>query len=633
MMRALVHRGPDGQGLWRDPDMPVVLGHNRLAIMDPSQAGAQPMLSASRRYVINFNGEIYNFQDLRRALDRETSAPIAWRGHCDTEVLAETIGACGVETALARIEGMFALAVWDRAERKLWLIRDRIGEKPLYYGEIGATFAFASEVSALRAAFGEQLVLNQVVLSEYLRAGYIPAPHTIYRGILKLPAGHLVCIDVSSGSPVVPPPVSYWSLEHVLPRTHGPRTPRDAVAAATEGEAVLRQAVAERMMGDVPVGAFLSGGIDSSLVVAMMARHSSAPVRTFTISFEDPRYDESRFANQVVAHLGNVLHTQLTVTAADFLALVPRMSAIFGEPFADSSQIPTFLLADLTRRDVSVALSGEGADELFGGYDKYFDAQRVWRLLSRIPVPLRRMVSQLLSTPSVDAWNGLLQYSSSDIPEGRRINGDRIHKLAATLTAADRREFYSLVSGSWRPARDAVLLAEQATRLNAPDFPSLDFIEEMMATDLMSSLPDGILTKVDRATMAVGLESRAPFLAEGVVKFAWSLPIEMKANADQGKLVLRDIVSKYLPPAICNREKKGFSTPLEVWLRGGLRSWVEHLLEPARLEAGGFRPGPVRTKWLEHLSGKRNWQYALWPVLMWQAFFDEVRSPRDEVEA
>ena len=621
MMAVLTHRGPDSEGLWRDSAIPLVLGHNRLAILDRSNAGAQPFLSASGRYVVTFNGEIYNFAALRSELDRVSDSAIRWRGHADTEVLAEAISAWGVEKALEKIEGMFAIGVWDRNEKRLWLVRDRMGEKPLYYGQVGGDIAFASELKALRAAFDAKLRVNHAVLSEYLRAGFIPAPDTIYCGILKLPAGHLLRIDAATTPATLPQPTPYWTIGEVLPSPGYSRKLSPAVAAE-EMEQLLRRVVAERMVSDVPVGTFLSGGVDSSLVVAMMAQHSRTPVRAFTISFEDQRYDESRYARAVVSELENVDHTELTVTAPDALKLVPRLGDIFSEPFADPSQIPTCLLARLARTDVTVALSGEGADELFGGYDKYFAAQRVWRLLSHVPVRLRRQLSQLLTVPSVQSWDELLRYVPQSRPNGQAISGDRIHKLAETLSAGDRRNFYALLSGNWRPARDIVLAEHDSQPPSRLNVPALDFLHEMMATDLMSALPEGILTKVDRATMAVGLESRAPFLAESIVKFAWSLPTELKISRGEGKLILRDVLAKYFPPAICTRPKMGFSAPLDSWLRNGLRPWAEELLEPKRLEAGGFRASPVRKKWSEHLSGVQNWQFALWPVLMWQAFFD-----------
>jgi asparagine synthase (glutamine-hydrolysing) len=592
------------------------------------------MLSASRRYVLNFNGEVYNFRDIRRVLDAEQAGSIPWRGHSDSEVLVEAIAAWGVEKAIARCEGMFALAVWDRIERTLWLVRDRIGEKPLYYGAIGGTFAFASEIGALYAAFGAKLSVDHAVLPTYLRGGHIPAPRSIYREIQKLRPAHLVCVPFGKRSSAVPVQVRYWSLRHVLPTKHRSPSEEDRPAAAARVENVLLDAVSERMVGDVPVGAFLSGGVDSSLVVGMMAQRSSSPVQAFTIAFEDSRYDESRYARLVAEQLANVVHTQVTVTAEDYLALIPKLVATFGEPFADASQIPTFLLARLARGTVKVALSGEGADELFGGYDKYIDAKRIWRVLSRIPVPVRRIAAQLLTMPSVDTWDRLLKYSPSEAHELRRINGDRIHKLASTLSVADRQQFYAVVSGSWRPVRDVVRDDDEAVAApNDADLDGLDFAEEMMAIDLLSSLPDGILTKIDRATMAVGLESRAPFLAERVVAEAWSLPVASKLGGDAGKLVLREMLPKYLgrevAATICQRQKMGFSTPLASWLRGALRPWAEHLLQPSRLRGNGLQAAAVRQKWREHLSGSRNWQYALWPVLMWQAYFDDAPSARE----
>jgi asparagine synthase (glutamine-hydrolysing) len=623
MVGTLVHRGPDGDGVWVDSNVPVCLGHNRLAILDPSAAGAQPMMSSSRRFVATFNGEIYNFRSLRAERDRRAHGPRNWRGHCDTEVLVEAIDAWGVEQAVARMEGMFAFAVWDREQRVLWLVRDRMGEKPLYYGETRGDFVFASELKAFSGASEDALTVDSSVLCEYLRAGHIAAPHTIYRGIRKLSAGHFARIQVQSRSWVQGEPQRYWSMGDLgSPRRR--TASRNEWCVETERmEQVLHEAVAERMVSDVPVGAFLSGGIDSSLLVALMTLEAPA-VHTFTVGFDIDGCDESRFARAVASHF-HAQHTDVTITAADALRLIPTLGSIFDEPFADPSQIPTCLLAELARRDITVVLSGEGADELFGGYDKYFAARRIWRLLSRVSVPVRGWLSQALLAPSVHAWNGLMRRVSREPLHGDRLDGERIHKLAATLPAQNRQEFYSLLSGNWRPASDAVHLSGDSIQPRQLDVPAPDFFHEMMATDINSALPDGILTKVDRATMAVGLEARAPFLAENVVKFAWSLPVELKVGSRQGKLILRRILARHLPREIWNRPKVGFSAPLESWLRGALRPWAEELLSHTRLEAGGFRANAVREKWLQHVSGTHNWQYALWPVLMWQAFFDEIQ--------
>lgn len=628
MIRTLRHRGPDDTGYWGEPG--VALAHARLSIVDLSPAGHQPMLSHGGRFVIAFNGEIYNHLDLRAELESGGLAP-TWRGHSDTETLLAAMTAWGISASLAKMVGMFALALWDRERRELTLVRDRIGEKPLYYGWAGKDLVFGSELKALRVVPGFSREIDRGSLAAFMRHSYVPGPHTIYQDVYKLSPGQYVTFgedDVSRHR--MPEPCTYWSAIAVsragLENPLGFASDAAAIAAL---EASLRQSVRGQMVADVPLGAFLSGGIDSSTIVAMMQDESraggGAPVRTFSIGFHEGAYDEAQHAKAVARHLGTD-HTELYVTSADALAVIPRLPTLYDEPFADSSQIPTFLVAKMAREHVTVALSGDAGDELFGGYSRYFLAARLWAGLSKVPQPLRAGIGRLLNTVSTSGWDRLYGWVSPVLPQRYQLSlpGDKVHKGARLLGCADGRELYRGLISQCAP-EDIVLGKEEAQSALSkawPELPSL--VDQMMLMDTISYLPDDILVKVDRAAMGVSLETRVPFLDHRVVEFAWRLPMHYKIREGTGKWLLRQVLYGHVPRELIERPKMGFGVPIDAWLRGSLRDWGEALLAPERLlREGFFDARAVRNKWDEHVQGRRNWQYLLWNVLMFQAWHEQ----------
>lgn len=609
MCDALAHRGPDDAGEWIDSDAGVALGFRRLAIIDLSPAGHQPMISASGRYVATLNGEIYNFEELRGELRAGGVTP-AFRGHSDTEVMLAAFDAWGVERAVRRFNGMFAIALWDRIARTLQLIRDRIGVKPLYYGFAGPAFVYGSELKALRRHPSFTGTIDRGALDLYLQYMYVPAPHSIYAGIAKLLPGTILTFD-----PVTRETRTevYWSAREAAMGGLERRFAGSEEEAAQEVETLLRDAIRIRMIADVPLGVFLSGGIDSSLVTALMQAESSGRVRSFSIGFRDERHDESRFAAAVARQLGTD-HTELTVTAQDALAVIPRLPAIYDEPFADSSQIPTHLLSVLARRHVTVCLSGDGGDELFGGYVRYFIGQRFFRRIRAIPPFLRPALGRALTSVSRRNWGRVVSPWTAE----------RIHKVARVLGGGDPDAMYFELVRHWSNVVAGGL---------APDFPLTerdtwpplaDPVERMMYFDQISYLPDDILTKVDRASMAASLEVREPLLDYRLLELAWRLPLSMKVRGGKGKLVLRSVLGRYVPEALIERPKMGFGIPLEEWLRGPLRDWAESLLDPAALRAQGFLDvQPVRAKWEDLLAGRGSWKFHVWAVLMFQAWLGE----------
>ncbi|MDY7788610.1 asparagine synthase (glutamine-hydrolyzing) [Burkholderia ubonensis] len=630
MTASLAHRGPDAQGTWLDAQAGIALGHRRLAIVDLSVHGRQPMASACGRFVLVFNGEIYNHQALRAELERTGRAP-AWRGHSDTEVLLAAIVAWGAEAALRRATGMFAIALWNRESRVLTLARDRIGEKPLYYGRIGDALVFASELKALRSFPGFDGAIDRDALCLYLRQSSVPAPYTIYRGIRKLPPGTFIQFEHARDTPRVR---AYWSLEQAIEAGRAEPFEGSEQEAVGQLDAILRKAVAQQMEADVPLGAFLSGGIDSSAIVALMQAQSSTPVDTFTIGFHEAGYDEAGYAKAVARHLGT-RHTELYVTADHALAVVPKLPSIYDEPFSDASQIPTFLVSELTRRHVKVSLSGDGGDELFGGYTRYFLTPRLWRKLHRVPSAVRARIAAALHALRPDhadqlaavaqsAWSGA---EARDTPP--RI-GDRLHKLGHVMTADSRIGLYRLLmSAVHHPERIALAGQEPPTPLDtASAWPAdLTFAEQAMAIDTLTYLPTDILTKVDRAAMAVSLETRMPFLDHHVVEFAWRLPASVRLPDGRSKVLLRRLLDAYVPASLIDRPKQGFCAPIDHWLRGSLRDWAEALLHPARLrEEGFFDAAAVERLWRQHQTGRMNWQHQLWTVLMFQAWLEAQRA-------
>lgn len=624
MADTLVHRGPDDSGVWVDGAAGVALGFRRLSIIDLSPTGHQPMCSADGRFVVIFNGEIYNFLELRKELE---GLGDRFRGGSDTEVMLSGFVRWGVEETLRRMAGMFALALWDRRERTLVLARDRLGKKPLYYTHGEERFLFGSELKALHADRSFRPQLDRDALALYVRYGYVPSPHSIYRGVSKLPPGHF--LTVRAGRPGGS--AAFWDVRAVV--SEGVRHPLDLSEEEALGtlESLLSDAVAKRMIADVPLGALLSGGIDSSLVVAMMQAKSSRPVRTFTIGFQIPEFNEADKARAVAEHLGTD-HTELYVTAEQARAVIPKLPDLYDEPFADPSQIPTFLVCALARQSVTVSLSGDGGDELFGGYTRYLWAESIWRAMRSIPAPLRALASSLIRLVRPALWDDVYGRLEILVPRSRRQNqpGDKLHKLAALLSADDPDELYLRLVSLWKqPAKIVVGSREPPTVLRDPANRGLvpDFTHRMMYGDLLSYLPDDILTKVDRASMGVSLEARCPLLDHRLVEWAWRLPLSWKRRQGEGKWLLRQLLYRYVPRPLVERPKTGFGIPIGVWLRGPLRDWAEDLLDESRLRSEAtFDPAPIRRAWAEHLSGRRDEQYRLWVILMFQAWRSRWRA-------
>lgn len=624
MADQLISRGPDDRGVWADDAVGIAVGHRRLSIVDLSAAGHQPMVSHDKRFVFTYNGELYNTEELRAAL-QEHAGISNWRGHSDSEVLLEAIAAWGVKQALRRVVGMFAFAVWDRQDRRLTLARDRIGEKPLYYGRFGNTLLFGSELKALRAHPAFQSEVDRGVLALYARHGYVPAPYSIYRGVVKVPAGCLAEFTAGRAEPLIEP---YWSAMEVA--LAGLDSPLDAPeeALVDQLDTLLKRAVRGQMEADVPLGAFLSGGIDSSTVVALMQAQRSRPINTFTIGFAEAEYNEAEHAKEVAAHLGTN-HTELYVTPDEARAVIPRLPQIYCEPFADSSQIPTYLVSQLARRQVTVALSGDAGDELFGGYNRYQIAQRVWRGLSQVPAPLRGAAAASMRALPPSGWDHVLKPLRFALPRQLQVQhpGEKVHKLAGVIGMSSLDDVYMRLISQW-PAPDAVVpgAREPETPLNTAGRMLGKFsqpLARMTYLDLVTYLPDDILVKVDRAAMAVSLEARVPLLDHRVVEFAWRIPAELKLRGGRGKHLLRAVLERYVPRSLTERPKMGFGVPIDHWLRGPLREWAEHLLDPAKLKAQGFfAVDPIRRAWDEHLRGQRSNQYPLWVILMFQAWLD-----------
>jgi asparagine synthase (glutamine-hydrolysing) len=621
MTDALVHRGPDAGGVWEDTRLGIALGNRRLAVIDLSPEGHQPMRSASGRYVLVFNGEIYNFGMLRGELERLGHS---FRGHSDTEVMLAAFTEWGLEGALERFNGMFAFALWDREERSLHLARDRLGEKPLYYGLSSGVLLFGSELKALRVHPRFKSEISRDALALYLRHSYIPAPYTIYRGIHKLPPGTWLTIDEAGNASG---PVPYWSAKEVA--EHGVAYPFEGSdgEAADRLDGLLRESVDLRMTADVPLGAFLSGGIDSSVIVALMQAQSNRRVETFSIGFYEGEYSEAEHAKAVARHLGTE-HTELYVSPEEAMTVIPGLPTLYDEPFSDSSQIPTYLVSKLARSRVTVSLSGDGGDELFAGYNRYFWGRRIWRGAGWIPRGLRTGAAGALVALSPQEWDRVFGKLSPALPTEvrQRTPGNKLHKLAGALASENPEAMYLNLISHWKePARLVKGGAEPLTSLRDPQsWAELSAsVQRMMYLDMVTYLPDDILVKVDRASMGVSLEGRMPFLDHRVVEFAWTLPLSMKIRDGKGKWLLRRMLDRYIPKELIERPKMGFEVPIGGWLRGPLREWAESLLSEKRLsDEGFFDASTIRQKWSEHLSERHNWQYQLWGVLMFEAWLE-----------
>lgn len=623
MADTLTHRGPDDHGCWVDPDGHVALAHRRLAIVDLSEHGHQPMVSADARWTLVYNGEVYNHEELRRRLAAEGTR---FGGTSDTEVLLAAVQSWGVVRALEAAEGMFALALWDRRDRALHLVRDRFGEKPLYYGWVGQTLAFGSELKALRALPDFAPELDRQAVALYLRHNCIPGTHSAYRGIAKLAPGTMVTIGLDDRPGTLPAPVPYWSA-------------RDAVLAALDDpvtgtpeeltdrlEEVLVRSVGARMVADVPVGAFLSGGIDSSVVVALMQQVSARPVRTFTIGFDDKAFDESSDARAVAAHLGTD-HTELVVGDTDAADVIPELPGIFDEPFADTSQIPVLLVSRLARSQVTVSLSGDGGDELFAGYNRHAYLERLWSQAARLPDGMRRALGAGLVRLPPAAVDGAARVTEL-LPAAYRVRtpSTKVAKLGKVLASSGPEDAYLGLVSHWADPDSMVLGAGTGASLAArpADWPQLPTVtEQMLWLDLVGYLPDDILTKVDRAAMAASLETRVPFLDRSVFDLAWRLPMDLKLRDGVTKWILRQVLYRHVPRALVDRPKMGFGLPIGPWLRGPLRPWAEELLSERRLAAQGLLdPVPIRRAWDLHQSGRRDLAHELWDVIALQAWID-----------
>jgi asparagine synthase (glutamine-hydrolysing) len=650
MANAIAHRGPDDAGAWAEETSVIALSHRRLSIVDLSAAGHQPMHSAGGRYVMAFNGEIYNHLDLRAelgVLGGLGERVRQWQGHSDTETLLAGFEAWGVEATLQKTVGMFAIALWDRQDRVLTLARDRFGEKPLYYGWVGqgaaAGFVFGSELKALRAFPGFANPVCRRALAQYMQFMAVPAPRSIYQGIYKLEPGCLLTVRST------PPPAApaqplrpgdqlgslavqrWWSLASVVEA--GARNPiKDETDGVDALKQQLQEAVRLQSLADVPLGAFLSGGVDSSAIVALMQQQASRPVKTFTVGFEDAGFDESQHARAVAKHL-DTEHTEVFVSAAEAQAVIPLLPTMYDEPFADSSQIPTHLVCRAARQQVTVALSGDAGDELFGGYNRYFWGPRIWSRLAWLPYPARQALGSAIGTVPTAAWDALAKPLNALLPgpQGVARAGDKAHKLAARLRGVRNLDdlYLSLISEWQDPAsvvKGAGTPLQDSSSSLADPFPALGASAgplRMMYRDSMGYLPDDILCKVDRAAMATSLETRVPFLDHRVAEVAWRLPPHMKIRGNVGKWALRQVLYQHVPRELIERPKAGFAIPMGQWLRGPLRDWAEELLNEQRLQAEGyFHPQPIRARWAEHLSGQRDHTPSLWAVLMFQTWLE-----------
>lgn len=609
MADSLEHRGPDNRGFWFDDQAGICLAHRRLSILDLSQSGHQPKVSPSGRWIIVFNGEIYNHLELRDELNRSLNAS-SWCGSSDTETILSSLDAWGVVGTVQRLVGMFSFAVWDRKLRSLSLVRDRFGEKPLYYGWQQGAFLFGSELKALQQHPLFVKHIDRTSLAIYFRHNAIPSPYSIFSGIYKLPPGSYLTLSFEQLlSQNLPETCPYWTLANII--EEGKNTPflHDEVAAVEVLEDLLIQAVSGQMMADVPLGAFLSGGIDSSLITALMQSISSSPVKTFSIGFTNPKFNEAVYAKDVANYLGTD-HTELYVTSDDALSVVPLLPSIYDEPFADSSQIPTYLVSKLAKSSVTVTLSGDGGDELFGGYSRYFYAHHLWSVINSIPFQLRKPLGNLL-------------FSILSLGFERASLGSKVDRFAKLLSTPDFLSCYQDLVSHWKSSSELILGSFETDSYLADksEFAGLSIFEQMMALDSVSYLPTDILAKVDRAAMALSLETRIPLLDHRVAEFAWSLPLPLKARGNTGKWILRQLLYKYVPRELVDRPKTGFGIPIDTWLRGPLRVWANDLLNPSFIRKNGYLNSNVVDKaWNDHLSGRSNNGYLLWDILMWQSW-------------
>ena len=626
---AITHRGPDSNGVWQDRNSGIILGHQRLSILDLSNAGQQPMQSNSGRFILTYNGEVYNHLEIRRELKKNNSN-IKWRGKSDTETLLEAINFWGIEKTLQKIKGMFAFAIWDKVNRDLTLVRDRIGEKPLYFGWQGTgvnkVFLFGSELKVLKAHTQFTGEINRNAINLQLNYSCIPDPYSIYKNIYKLLPGHYLRLKENDlKRSLLPDPKAYWSLEETAVYGNSNPLTLSETDIQKDLEKHLKSSVKQQMISDVPLGAFLSGGIDSSTVVALMQSQSNHPVKTFTIGFSEDDYNEAKYAKKIAKHLGTQ-HTELYVSSKTAMEVIPKLPIIYDEPFSDSSQIPTFLVSQLAKQHVKVALSGDGGDELFCGYNRYVMSKKFSTIFSLMPLNFRKILAYCIKSMSPNNWNkfakispGLNQYTNF---------GDKIYKVANVLGARSLSDMHHILCSKFQNSNEAVINSKQSsnkllTNLKT-ELKGLNNQQQMMVLDFITYLPNDILVKVDRAVMSSSLETRTPFLDHKLIEYVWKIPHSLKYKNGIGKWILKEILNKYIPKNLTKRPKMGFEIPLDYWLRGPLKEWAENLINEKRLlQEGYFNPKLIRDKWTEHLSGKKNWQHDLWSILMFQAWIDE----------
>jgi asparagine synthase (glutamine-hydrolysing) len=625
MADTLIHRGPDDSGIWVDEKEGICLAHRRLSIIDLSECGHQPMISQSGRFVITYNGEIYNHPEIRRELEKTN---YSFRGHSDTEVMLAAIETWGLFESLKKFIGMFALALWDQKEKQLFLARDRMGKKPLYYGFTGNCFLFGSELKALKAHPEFQSEISRNALTSFLRLSYVPTPDSIYKDVHKLTPGTILTLNPRrqwNEVKVTP----YWSFYDFAGKKSSRICSQSEPEIMKELELLLRDAVKIRMYSDVPLGVFLSGGIDSSLITALMQTQSEIPVKTFTIGFHELNYNEAQYAKKVANHLGTQ-HTELYLTPKNAMEVIPFLSTLYDEPFADPSQIPTYLVSKMAKQQVTVALSGDGGDEIFGGYNRYLIALNWWKKISRISAPMRKLLTKTIFSISPQKIDAVLApFSKFNFPflkEERK--GEKLHKLAKILDVSTCEEMYfQFISHCQDPKTIVTNGIEPTDYLQTFQWDStLSCAEKMMAYDALSYLPDDILAKVDRASMGVSLEVRAPILDHRIVEYAWGIPIELKIHRGKTKWILRKILYQFVPMQLVERPKMGFGLPIGEWLRGPLREWTESLINEQKLKNENFfNPQPIREKWEEHLSGKRNHYDFLWNILMFESWLQNEK--------